>query len=237
MREEVPMRRLRHISGISWCDKSWNPWHGCEKISPGCKFCYMYRDKTRYGQDPAIVIRSKTTFKAPLRWRTPQLVFACSWSDFFIRQADAWRPEAWDIIHRTPQHTYLLLTKRPERIGDHLPVGWPWPHVWLGVSIETPAYTGRADVLREIPAAHRFLSCEPLLADLGSIDLHGIDWVITGGESGPQRRSMDVAWVESLCDRGVAAGVPLFVKQDMALKDGQRGRLSDALWAHDWTPM
>jgi protein gp37 len=163
------MRRPKRISSISWCTKSWNPWQGCIKVSPGCKFCYMYRDKARYGQDPAHVVRSKTTFAAPLKWTAPQLVFSCSWSDFFLEEADEWRGEAWDVIRRTSQHTYLLLTKRPERLADHLSQGWPWPHVWLGVSIETPAYRWRADRLRQIPAAHRFLSCEPLLEDLGTM--------------------------------------------------------------------
>jgi protein gp37 len=181
------------------------------------------------------VVRSTTTFGAPLKWKSPQLVFACSWSDFFIEQADAWRPEAWEMIRRTP-HTYLLLTKRVDRIADHLPPGWPWPHVWLGTSIETPAYLWRADVLREIPAAHRFLSLEPLLADLGPLNLDGISWVIPGGESGPQHRPMDIPWVESIVNQCVLAQVPVFVKQDSAHRDGQQGRLSDALWAHDWTP-
>jgi protein gp37 len=232
------MRRSKAASGISWCDQSWNPWYGCIKVSPGCKFCYMYRDLGgRYGGHPAAVQRSKTRFTAPLKWKSPQLVFSCSWSDFFIEQADAWRSDAWEIIGRTPQHIYLLLTKRPELIPDRLPQAWPWAHVWLGVSVETPAYLWRADRLREIPAAHRFLSCEPLLEDLGSINLARIDWVITGGESGPERRSMDIAWIEQLRDQCVASHVPLFVKQDMAFKDGQQGRLSAELWAHDWTPM
>lgn len=230
------MRRPKDVSGISWCDRSWNPWQGCIKVSPGCKFCYMYRDKARYKHDPARVVRSKTTFDAPLRWQAPQLVFSCSWSDFFIEEADAWRGEAWDVIRRTPQHTYLLLTKRPERIRDYLPHGWPWAHVWLGVSVETPDYHWRADVLRTTPAAHRFLSCEPLLQHLGAVNLRGIDWVIAGGESGPMHRSMAIDWVESLRDQCVAAGVRLFIKQDTAFKDGQQGRLSSELWAHDWTP-
>jgi protein gp37 len=111
----------------------------------------MYRDEARYGQDPARVVRSKTTFNVPLKWKASQ----------------------------------LILTKRPGCIADHLPHDWPWPHAWLGVSVETPAYRWRADALREIPAAHRFLSCEGLLEGLGVMNLQGIDWVITGGDSGP----------------------------------------------------
>jgi protein gp37 len=192
----------------------------------------MYRDKTRYGQDPAVVVRSKTTFGEPLKWKDPQRIFTCSWSDFFIEQADEWRPDAWEVIRRTPQHTYLVLTKRPERIADHLPQGWPWSHVWLGVSIETPAYAWRADMLRDLPATRRFLSCEPLLADLGGLDLRGIHWVIVGGESGTHHRPMEVAWAESIRDQCLAAGVPLYVKQDSAWKDGMQGGLPDDLWSY-----
>jgi protein gp37 len=105
------------------------------------------------------------------------------------------------------------------------------------VSVETPADRWRGNALREIPAADRFLSCDPLLEDLGVMNLQGIDWVITGGDSGPQRRPMAIAWVESLCDQCVSSGVPLFIRQDTAFKDGQQGRLSADLWAHDWTPM
>jgi protein gp37 len=221
---------------IGWCDNSWNPWQGCLKISPGCKFCYMYRDKRRYGHDPAVVVRSKTTFEAPRRWRDPRVIFTCSWSDFFIEAADAWRPEAWEVMRRTPQHTYLVLTKRPERIVDHLPSGWPWAHVWLGVSVETREYLGRADALRTIRAARRFLCCEPLLADLGPLELDGIHWVITGGESGPQQRPMEMAWMASLRDQCVAAGVSLYVKQDAAPRDSQQGRIPADLWAYKDRP-
>lgn len=161
-------------SRIEWTDATWNPWHGCTKVSPGCKHCYMYREKKQYGQNPAVVVRSKTTFTAPLKWKEPRRIFTCSWSDFFHETADPWRAEAWDVIRRTPQHTYLILTKRPERIREaappQLPLGWiddgPWPNVWLGVSVETQEYSWRIDHLAQIPAAIRFLSLEPLLGPL-----------------------------------------------------------------------
>ena len=107
-------------SKIQWTNATWNPWHGCKKVSPGCKFCYMYRDKERYNQDPTTVLKSKTKFNAPLQWNEPKLIFTCSWSDWFIEEADQWRAEAWKIIKNTPHHTYQILTKRPERIKDHL---------------------------------------------------------------------------------------------------------------------
>ncbi len=100
-------------SQIEWTEATWNPWHGCKKISPGCKNCYMYREKKRYGQDPHNVTKSKTTFKAPLGWKSSKTIFTCSWSDFFIQEADDWRDDAWDVIRKTPEHTYQILTKRP----------------------------------------------------------------------------------------------------------------------------
>jgi protein gp37 len=222
------------ITGIGWTTSTWNPWYGCVKISPGCRNCYMYRWAERGGLDPRRVTRSKTRFRDPLKpsWRTGRRIFTCSLSDFFIAEADAWRPETWEIIRQTPQHTYLMLTKRPDRIADHLPSGWPWPHVWLGVSIETPAYLWRADVLREIPAVTRFLSLEPLLEDLGSINLEGIGWVVCGGESGTAYRPMQIAWVASIREQCVAAGVPLFVKQAAGRTAGQQGNIPDELWAY-----
>src|SRR5260370_42113596 len=137
-------------TGIEWADATWNPFYGCTKVSPGCKNCYMYREMERYGRDPYTVTRAKpATFTAPLRWREPRRIFTCSWSDWLHEAADAWRPEAWDIIRRTPQHTYLILTKRPERIPE-VRVPWsarafeaPWPNVWLGVSVETQEYDWR----------------------------------------------------------------------------------------------
>src|ERR1700678_4420763 len=97
-------------SNIEWTEATWNPWHGCHKISAGCKNCYMFAEKKRYGQDPDVVVRSKTTFHDPLRWREPKLIFTCSWSDFMIEEADSWREEAYGIMRITPRHTYQVLT-------------------------------------------------------------------------------------------------------------------------------
>ena len=150
-------------TNIEWCSSSWNPWHGCRKISPGCKNCYMYRDKARYGQDPTKVVRSKTTFHEPLKWPEPKLIFTCSWSDWLIEEADAWREEAYDIIRRTPQHTYQILTKRIERAEGRVPDP-PLPNVWLGVSVENQHYADeRIPRLLKTPAAVRFVSYEPAL--------------------------------------------------------------------------
>ena len=109
-------------SKISWTGPTWNPWTGCEKVGPLCKHCYMYREKDRKGLDPSTVVRSSNkTFNKPLSWRNPELIFTCSWSDFFIDKADEWREGAWSVIRNTPQHVYQILTKRPERINQCLP--------------------------------------------------------------------------------------------------------------------
>ena len=200
--------------GIEWCDSSWNPWQGCHKVSPGCAHCYMFRDKIRYGQEPNTVVRSKpATFTAPLTWKDPLKIFTCSWSDFFIEEADAWRDDAWDIIRRTPRHTYQILTKRPENIANRIPIDWPLPNVWLGVSLENNKFYDRIRRLRYVRASVKFLSVEPLLGSVADIPLDGIDWVIVGGESGPKARPMKIQWAREVRDKCVAAGIPFFFKQ------------------------
>ncbi len=219
-------------SGIEWTHATWNPWHGCIKVSPGCKNCYMYRDKRRFGQNPQQIVRSKTTFFDPLSWARPSRIFTCSWSDWFLEEADEWREEAWDVIRSTPHHTYQILTKRPDRILNCLPGDWNigWENVWLGVSIENQEYLFRKQKLVDVPCKVRFISAEPLIGaiDLGSLSL--IDWVITGGESGPSAREMDVDWARSIRDQCLVADVPFFHKQNggVSKSDGAwGGRLLD----------
>jgi protein gp37 len=229
---------MGETTGIAWADRTWNPWHGCLKVSPGCKLCYMYREKKQYGQNPMLVQRSKTKFNEPLKWNSGR-VFTCSWSDFFIEEADAWRPEAWEIIRKTPQLTYQILTKRPERIAAHLPADWGdgYSNVWLGVSVESQKYANeRIPLLVQAPAAMRFLSIEPLLEkvslrwmavfgqpypasrkDSSTTDhldgLRKLDWVIVGGESGSGARPMWIKWAQDLRDECKEAGVSFFMKQ------------------------
>lgn len=235
------------VTEISWTDSSWNPFQGCIKVSPGCKNCYMYRDKKRYGQDPMKVVRSKpATFNAPLKWKEPRMIFTCSWSDFFIAEADEWRDDAWDIIRRTPQHTYQILTKRPERILGHLPPDWGdgWGNVWLGISAEDQENLNKrlVDLMYLIPAKVRFVSAEPLLGPLdfnavphplehpeANLNLKlqtfnkpglkaGIHWCIVGGESGPGYRQINPDWARSIRDQCKTAGVPFFFKQMSGIK-------------------
>jgi protein gp37 len=211
---------------IAWTDHTWNPWVGCTRVSPGCDHCYMFTGRERYGQDPALVVRSKTTWHDPVRWEQAaarssqrERVFTCSWSDWFHSAADPWREEAWAIIARCPHLDFQILTKRPGRIRTHLPADWGsgYPNVWLGVSIESDRYVRRAELLRRISAVVRFLSLEPLLGPLPSLNLTDIDWVIVGGESGPGYRRMDHAWVRDLEEQCRAAHVAFFFKQSAAL--------------------
>lgn len=223
-------------SQIEWTQSTWNPWYGCQRVSPGCDHCYMYRDMIRYGRDPRHAQRSKTQFDAPLAWKEPRLIFTCSWSDFFIAEADPWREEAWEIIRRTPQHTYQMLTKRPTRMRDWASHhGW-LPNVWAGTSVENRHYLHRLDVLAGISAPVRFVSAEPLLGPLDLrpwLDSGVLSWVIVGGESGPNARQMDASWAQRIRDQCLAAGVPFFLKQLGGVRNkrgGDEAILDGLLW-------
>lgn len=214
---------MGEISNIQWTDASYNPWHGCIKVSAGCKFCYMFRDKEKYGQNGSKILRSKTKFNDPLKWKEPKLIFTCSWSDFFIKEADEWRQEVWDIIKKTPHHTYQILTKRPERIAQCLPNDWGdgYPNVWLGVSVESQDAVWRIDLLEEVPAAKRFISFEPLIGPIISDFVGMVDWIIIGGESGNDTgywryRPCQLEWIDFIVDTyrsALGPPVAIFVKQ------------------------
>jgi protein gp37 len=237
---------MAETTGIEWADATWNPWMGCSKVSAGCARCYMFREQRQYGQDPYVVRRSKTKFAEPVKWSDSRLVFTCSWSDWFHEDADPWRDEAWDVIRRTPQHVYLVLTKRPELATDRLPADWGdgYENVWLGVSIENSAFTHRAQVLRDIPARTRFVSAEPLLGSLFDtrggrrepLDLDDIDWLIVGGESGPACRPMRPEWARDLRDAALEVGTAFFVKQLGGWPD-KRGDLKAVLDGELWREM
>jgi len=210
---------------IAWTDRTWNPWRGCDKVSPGCAHCYMFTAQERYGQDPSTVIRSKSKWNDPLKWQRAaaaagrvERIFTCSWSDWFHVDADPWRAEAWAIVRQCPNLHFQILTKRDDRIVSQLPADWGegYPNVWLGVSIENDRFTYRADRLRAIPAAVRFISAEPVLGPMPSLNLKRIDWLIVGGESGPNFRPMDHQWVRELRAKAKRAGTAFFFKQSAA---------------------
>lgn len=217
-------------SRIEWTEATWNPVTGCDRISAGCDNCYalalakrlkaMGADKYQTDGDPRTsgpgfgVTCHPGALGQPARWRTPRTVFVNSMSDLFhARVPIAFVQQVFAVMADTPQHTYQVLTKRPlraARLADRL----PWSdNVWLGVSIENMDVAHRLDHLRRVPAAVRFLSCEPLLGPLDDLDLAGVNWVIAGGESGPNYRPMDVRWAQGIRDACLSQDVPFFFKQ------------------------
>jgi protein gp37 len=238
---------LGETTRISWTEHTWNPWRGCTKVSPGCAHCYMYTAQHRIGGnpprsstwDPNIVQQTLSTWNDPIKWdkqaviaKRRENVFTCSWSDFFHKEADLWRPRAWSTIHYCENLNFQILTKRPENIRERLPADWGsgYRNVWLGVSIENPRYLWRADTLRNIPARVHFISAEPLLASLKALDLDDIEWLIVGGESGPGYRPMKVEWARELRDKCQRAGVPYFFKQSAA----PRTEMGTTLDGREW---
>ncbi len=224
-------------SAIEWTEATWNPTSGCTKVSPGCDRCYAERITKRFPQSfPngfALTLRPDA-LDIPLRWRQPRTIFVNSMSDLF--HADV--PEdylqlVFDVMRRTPHLTYQILTKRAERLA-RVARRLPWPHnVWLGVSVESPAFAWRIEFLREVPAAVRFISAEPLLAPLPALNLQGIDWLIAGGESQSGCRPADVSWFRDLRDQCVIAGVAFFLKQlggHPSKRGGEAARVEGRRW-------
>ena len=214
---------------------TWNPWHGCRKISAGCANCYVYRIDAGYDRDASAVSRNRD-FDLPVRrarggaYKVPpkETVYACFSSDFFLDEADAWRPEAWAMIGARRDLSFFMITKRIERLGVGLPDDWGagYEHVTICCTAENQEMADRRlPVFRAAPIRHKMIACEPLL---GPIDLspHLGAWteeVIAGGESGPAARVCDYAWVLALRAQCVAAEVPFSFKQTGArLRKGGR---------------
>lgn len=210
-------------SKITWTNSTWNPWCGCVKVSEACKFCYMFRIMHGKGKNPNEVVKNERGFKSPLYWENGRKIFTCSMSDFFIEDSDKWRDEAWEIIKKTPQHTYLILTKRPERIKDNLPKDWSiknYPNVWLGVTVENQQSINRVHYLEDFECAVKWVSFEPLLGEIYLTDreLSIIDWAVIGGESGNERgkylyRKSELSWFLSLMYQLRSCNTPFFFKQ------------------------
>lgn len=207
-------------SKISWTDVTWNPWRGCTKVSAACKNCYMFRFYSNRGIDPKAIVKQERTFEKPLSLEKGEKIFTCSMSDFFHEEADQWRNDAWDIIKRTPHHTYLILTKRPERIKENLPDDWcreNYKHVWIGVTVESQNEVERIHYLEEFPCEVKWVSFEPLLGDiqLTERELKTINWGVIGGESGnaSQARKTELSWYNSLMFQLIGYRIPIFFKQ------------------------
>ena len=207
---------------IEWTEQTWNPVTGCTKMSPGCKHCYAERMALRlqamaapgYARGFDLTLHDGRLGQ-PLGRKKPTLYFVCSMADLFHEDVpDAFIDRVLMTMHRTPRHTYQLLTKRAERLPDFFANRPVPPNVWLGVTVEDRRHgLPRIAHLRRVPARVRFLSVEPLLEDLGLLDPLGIDWVIVGGESGPAARPMREEWALSVRDRCRAVGVAFTFKQ------------------------
>ncbi len=231
-------------SGIEWTDATWNPVTGCTKVSPGCKNCYAERlaarlcamGNPRYRNGFAVTLHPDQ-LTLPLRWRRPKRVFVNSMSDLFHEAVpDDYIRRVFDVMSRAAWHTFQILTKRSDRLAVLAPdLPWP-PNVWQGVSVENARYTSRIADLQTVPAAVRFLSVEPLLGAIPQLPLHGIHWVIVGGESGGGRRPMEAAWARDIRDQCAHAGVAFFFKQWGGRTPKAGGRLlDDRTW--DETPI
>lgn len=231
---------MSDASSIEWTDATWNPVRGCVKVSPGCKHCYaeLFAERWRgipdhpyeHGFDLRLVPQK---LEEPLGWRRSRRIFVNSMSDLFQEHVPvAFIERVFVTMAKAHWHNFQVLTKRSQRMAEvlsRLPaelVGLQ--HVWLGVSVEDQKYgLPRINELRDVPSAVRFLSIEPLLEDLGTIDFAGIHWVIVGGESGPGARPMDKKWVRAIRAQCREQGVPFFFKQWGGVRKKKAGRLLD----------
>ena len=226
---------LADRSAIEWTEATWNPVTGCDQVSPGCAHCYAKTFAERWRGIPGhpyeqgfSLRRWPERLDQPLRWRRPRVIFVNSMSDLFHDDIpDAFIADVFDTMVAADWHVFQILTKRHERLvelADALP--WP-PNVWMGVSIENRRFVHRADYLRRVPAAVRFISAEPLLGPLERLDLDGINWLVAGGESGHRHRPMRIEWVRELRDRCEHEGVAFFFKQWGGRTPKAGGRLLD----------
>jgi protein gp37 len=238
-------------SSIEWTEATWNPTTGCDRISVGCDNCYaltlakrlkaMGNAKYQRDGDPRTsgpgfgVQMHADALDIPRRWRQPRVVFVNSMSDLFHAQVpNEFIHKVFTVMAETPRHTYQLLTKRPKRLA-RMAADLPWPsNVWMGVTVENAETRWRADELRKVPAAVRFISAEPLLAPLPDLDLNGIDWLIAGGESGRGFRAVDSAWIADLREQCLAAGTAFFFKQWGGARPKSNGRELDG---RTWSEM
>ena len=219
-------------SSIEWTDATWNPVAGCTILTAGCTNCYAmrmaarlqamgvpkYEGLTRKSGERHVwtgaVTLDEAALNAPRAWRKPRLIFVNSMSDLFQDAVPVtFIRRVWDTMAATPQHTYQILTKRPDRMAAITPDLQLLPNVWLGTSVENAAVLGRLDELRATPAAVRFVSFEPLIGSVAGGDLRDIQWAIVGGESGPRARPMLEDWVDEIHAMAEDAGAAFFFKQ------------------------
>jgi protein gp37 len=208
-------------SKIEWTEMTWNPVTGCSKVSQGCKYCYAERMAARlkamgvkHYENGFEVALHEDSLETPFKWKKPRVVFVNSMSDLFHESVPLeFIERVFATMIRCPQHTFQILTKRSERLREVAnSLSWP-ANVWMGVSVEDQRVVFRIEDLKYVPAAVRFLSCEPLIGPLNNLSLNGIHWVIVGGESGPGARPMKEEWVHSILNQCRTNHVPFFFKQ------------------------
>ena len=206
---------------IEWTDRTWNPVTGCTKLSTGCAHCYAetmaHRLKAmgvaKYANG-FIPTMHEDALGEPLKWRQPHTIFVCSMADLFHESVSFdFIDRVMNTIQQTEHHRYQILTKRAARMEDYFTQSVIPENVWLGVTVEAIEAKSRIDSLRGLPASVHFLSCEPLIEDLGKLNLSGIDWVIVGGESGVQARPMKPEWVRSIMNQTEEQKAAFFFKQ------------------------
>ena len=237
-------------SKIEWTDATWNPIAGCAPVSPGCAHCYavtMTRRLEAMGNKDYAGLTTakhfngkirllKDRLEQPLRRKKPTIYFVNSMSDLFHEDVPVgFLTDVFAVMGEAYWHTFQVLTKRIERARVFLNgVTKPLPNVWIGTSVENQARKYRIDQLRKIPAVLRFLSLEPLLENIGELDLRGIGWVIVGGESGPHARPCNIEWIRDIVQQCKAAAMPVFVKQDSGQWPGQQGCIPNELWIKEF---
>lgn len=222
-------------SEIEWTDATWNPVTGCTQVSPGCDHCYAltfaerFRGVAGHPYEQGFDLKLwPERLEMPLQWKKPRRIFVNSMSDLFHKDVpDEYIRRVFEVMVTADWHIFQVLTKRSPRLAQLGPT-LPWqPHIWAGVSIESDQYVWRADQLRKVPADIRFISAEPLLGPLDYLNLDGIDWLITGGESGHGHRPCDPEWVRHLRDCCNAQHVAFFHKQWGGRTPKAGGRLLD----------
>ncbi len=224
---------MANTSDIEWTHATWNPVTGCNKISLGCQNCYAQRMAKHlqaigapHYENGFEVTPHEDSLQIPFRWKRPRLIFANSMSDLFHKEVPKeFILKIFEVMRRANWHKYQILTKRPERLLE-LDKDLPWAaNILMGVTVESAAYKYRIDLLRKCGAKTKFLSLEPLLSDIPNLDLRGIDWVILGGESGPNARPMEESWVLSVKEQCLAQKIPFFFKQWGGVNKKTAGRL------------
>ena len=220
-------------STIEWTESTWNPVTGCTKISPGCAHCYAERIAMRLkamGRPNYVngfqITLHENSLDIPLRWKKPQIVFVNSMSDLFHEDVPlSFIKRVFAIMQKASWHKFQILTKRAERLAKIAPK-LPWPeNIWMGVSVENSNFVHRIDSLRKVNSSIRFLSIEPLLGPLPDLNLSGINWIIVGGESGPNARPMKPEWIHDILDQCKENNVPFFFKQWGGRNKKKAGRL------------